>query len=66
MGFPDDASGKESTAKAGDAKDRVHPWARKILWSRKWHPTLVFLPRKFYGQRTPPAYSPWGRRVRHD
>ena len=24
------------------------PWVRKIPWSRKWQPTLVFLPRKFH------------------
>ena len=25
-------------------------WVRKILWSRKWQPTPVFLPGKFHGQ----------------
>ena len=30
-------------------------WVGKILWSRKWQPTPVFLPRKFHGQ-----WSPWG------
>ena len=27
------------------------PWVRKILWRRKWQPTLVFLPGKSHGQR---------------
>ena len=29
-------------AKEGDS--RLDPWVRKILWRRKWEPTLVFLP----------------------
>ena len=32
--------------------------------SRKWQPTLVFLPRKSHGQRSLLGYSPWGHRVR--
>ena len=35
------------------------PWVRKILWSRKWQPILVFLPGKFHGQRSLESYSPW-------
>ena len=31
-------------------------------WRRKWHPTPVFLPGKFHGQRSLGNYSPWGRR----
>ena len=31
-----------------------------ICWSRKWQPTLVFLPGKFHGQRILESYSPWG------
>ena len=27
--------------------------------SRKWHPTPIFLPGKFYGQRSLVGYSPW-------
>jgi len=41
--------GKNRPASAGDGLD---PWVRKIPWSRKWHPTPVFLPEKFYGQRS--------------
>ena len=29
-------------------------------WSGKWQPTLVFLPGKSHGQRSPAGYSPWG------
>ena len=36
------------------------PWVGKILWSRKWQPTLVFLVTKFHGQRRLVGYSPWG------
>ena len=27
-------------------------WVRKILWSRKWQPTPIFLPGKSHGQRS--------------
>ena len=38
----------------------INPWIRKIPWSRKWQPTLVFLPGKFHGQRSLVGYSLWG------
>ena len=38
------------------------PWVRKILWRRKWQPTLVFLPGKFHGWRILIGYSPWGHK----
>ena len=41
---------------------RFDTWIRKILWRRKWLPTPVFLPRKFYGQRSLAGYSLWGRK----
>ena len=31
-------------------------------WSRKWHPTPVFLPGKFHGQRSLVGSCPWGRK----
>ena len=44
-----------------------NPWIGKIPWRREWHPTPVFLPGKFHGQRSLVGYSPWGhKRVRHD
>ena len=43
------------------------PWVWKIPWSRKWHPTPVFLPGKSHGQRSLVGYSPWGhKRVGHN
>ena len=33
---------------------------RKVPWSREWQPTLVFLPRESYGQRSMVGYSLWG------
>ena len=33
-----------------------------IPWRRKWHPTPVFLPRKFHGPRSLVGYNPWGRK----
>ena len=35
------------------------PWVGKILWSRKWQPTPVFLPGESQGQRSLVGYSPW-------
>ena len=32
----------------------------KIHWKRKWQPIPVFLPGKFYGERSLAGYSPWG------
>ena len=32
-------------------------WVGKILWSRKWHPTLVLLSEKFHGQSSLVGYS---------
>ena len=48
-------------------RPRFDPWVGKILWRRKWQPTLVFLPGQSYGQRSLSGYSTWGlKRVRHD
>ena len=34
--------------------------SKKILWRRKWQPTLVILPEKSRGQRSLAGYSPKG------
>ena len=34
----------------------------KILWRRKWQPTLVLSPGKFHGQGSLVGYSPWGHK----
>ena len=59
-GFPGGSVVKKSPAGAG-----VHgfdPWAMKISWKRKWHPTPVFLPGKSHGQRSLAGCSPWGHK----
>ena len=35
-----------------------HPWVKKIPWSRKWQPAVVFLLGKFHRQRSLSGYSP--------
>ena len=58
---------KNPPAKAGNAKrHRFHSLVRKILWSRKWQLTPVFLPGKFYEWRRLAGYSPWVLRVGHN
>ena len=42
----------------GDERLRFDPWVGKILWSRKWQPTSILFPGKFYGQRSLEG-SPW-------
>ena len=39
---------------------QFNPWMRKIPWRRKWRPTPVFLPGKYYGQRSLVGCSPLG------
>ena len=34
----------------------------KVPWRRAWHPTLVFLPGKSYGQGNLAGYSPQGHK----
>ena len=54
-------SGKESACQCRRHKRHgFDPWVGKILWRRKWQPALVFLPRKFHGQRSLLGYSAWG------
>ena len=58
--FPGDSDGKASCLQCG--RPGFNPWVRKILWRRKWQPTLVLLPVKSHGQRSMVGYSPWGRK----
>jgi len=57
-GLPRWLSGKESACQC-----RRHgrlgfvPWVGKIPWSRQWQPTVVFLPRQSYGQRSLAGYD---------
>ena len=51
--------GEESTCQCRRHKGhRFDSWMGKILWSRKWQHTSVFLPGKFYEQRTLMGYRP--------
>ena len=60
LGLPGGSMVKNLPANAGDTSCRFNPWFRKIPWSRKWKPTLVFLPGQSHGQRHLEGYSPWG------
>ena len=52
---------KNLPANAGDARDSGSiPGLGRFPWSRKWQLSLLFLPRKFHGQRGLAGYSPWG------
>ena len=53
QGIPRWHSGKESTSQYKRCKrGTFNPWVENLPGVRKWQPTLVFLPRKFHGQRT--------------
>ena len=61
LGFPGGAFGKESTCQCKRHRDSgLIPGVGKIPWKRTWHPTPVFLPGKFHGQRSLVGYSPGG------
>ena len=48
-------SGKESACQC--RRREFDPWVRKISWRRKWQPTPIFLPGKFYRQRSLAGFS---------
>ena len=53
MGFPGMLVVKNPPANSGDTRDVGSiPGLQKILWSRKWQPNPVVLPRKSHGQRS--------------
>ena len=53
MGFLGGTIGKEPTGQCRRLKRHgFDPWVRKIPWRGKWQPTPVFLPGKYYGQRS--------------
>ena len=60
-GFPGGSMVKKLPANAGRKRCVFNPWVRKILWSKKWQPTPVFLTVKFHGRRSLTSH-----RVRHD
>ena len=62
-GLPKWLIGKESTCQGRrQRRRRLDPWVKKILWGRKWQPTLVLLPAEFHGQRSLVGYSPRGHK----
>ena len=61
--FPGGTDSKESACKAGDLGST--PRSGRSTGRRKWQPTPVSLPGKFYGQRSLVGYSPWGCEVTH-
>ena len=59
-GFPGGTSGNESACQCRRFKRlRFDPWVAKILWRRKWHPTLVFC----RGNPMDRGYSPLSGKV---
>ena len=57
-GSPGGESGKEPTYQCRRHKRlRFDPWVGKAPWIRAWHPTPVFLPGGFHGQRSLAGYS---------
>ena len=45
----------------------LNPWLGKILWRRKWQPTLVLLPGKCHRWRSLVGYNPWNaKKIRHN
>ena len=56
LGFPGRSVVKNLPAKQ---ETRVQSLGQKIPQSRKWQPTLVFMPGKSCGQRNLVGYSPW-------
>ena len=63
-GLPRWPSGKESACQC--RRYEFNPWVGKTPWRRKWQPTPIFLPGKFYGQRGLAGYSLKSQRTGHD
>ena len=56
-------SGKKSACQCRrHRRCKFDPWIGKILQSRKWQPTPVFLPGKLHGWRSLAGYSSWGHK----
>ena len=49
---------KNPSAMQETQETQVRSLGWNIPWRRKWHPTPVFLPGKFHGQRSLAGYSP--------
>ena len=60
LGFPDASDDKESSLQCW--RPQFDPRVAKIPRRREGHPTPVFLPGEFHGQRSLAGYSPWDHR----
>ena len=58
--FPGGSDSKSACLQCG--RPRFDPWVRKIVWSRKWQPTPVFLLGKSHGWGKLIGYSPLGHK----
>ena len=56
LDFPADSDGEESACNA--ERPGFDPSVGKIPWKREWHPTPLFLPGEFHGQRRLAVHSP--------
>ena len=63
-GFPGGSVSEDPACQC--RRPRFDPWVEKILWRRKWQPTVEFLPGKSHGQRSRAGHSPCSRRVGHN
>ena len=59
-GFSDGSDGKKICLEC--RRPGFDPWIRKTPGRREWLPIPVFLPGKYYGQRSLEGYSPWGHK----
>ena len=57
QGFPGGWDSQESACNGG--RPRFDPWVGRSPWRNKWQLTLVFLPGKSHGQRSPVGHSAW-------
>ena len=63
LGLPRWLSGKEPACQCRRCgKHGFNPWVGKILWSKEWQHTLVFLPGESHGWRNLAGCDPEGRR----
>ena len=60
LGTVDFTGGSNGRVHLQSRRPRFNAWVGKILWSRRWQPTPVFLPGESHGQRSLAGCSPWG------